>query len=69
MIQQYVIAAAAGSATTALLAFAAHKLLSAKLTARLRAEAQARIDALQAAQTGHAAAMRECEQADRNCTR
>ncbi|ASW02100.1 methyl-accepting chemotaxis protein [Paraburkholderia aromaticivorans] len=63
MIQQYVLAAAAGSAVTALLAFAAHKLHSAKLGARLRAEAQARLDALEVRQAGHGAALREREQA------
>ncbi|NPT37146.1 methyl-accepting chemotaxis protein [Paraburkholderia xenovorans] len=64
MIQQYVLAAAAGSAVTALLAFAAHKLHSAKLTARLHAEAQARIDTLEAAQAGHGAAIGERERAE-----
>ncbi|MFL9895848.1 methyl-accepting chemotaxis protein [Paraburkholderia sp. RL17-381-BIF-C] len=64
MIQQYVLAAAAGSAVTALLAFAAHKLHSAKLTAQLRAEARARIDTLEAGQAQHSAAIRECEQAE-----
>jgi methyl-accepting chemotaxis protein len=64
VIQQYVLAAAAGSAVTALLAFAAHKLHSAKLTARLHAEAQARIDTLEAAQAGHGAAIGERERAE-----
>jgi methyl-accepting chemotaxis protein len=64
VIQQYVLAAAAGSAVTALLAFAAHKLHSAKLTAQLRAEARARIDTLEAGQAQHSAAIRECEQAE-----
>lgn len=64
MIQQYVLAAAAGSAVTALLAFAAHKLHSAKLTAQLRAEAQTRIDTLEAGQAQHGAAIREREQAE-----
>lgn len=64
MIQQYVLAAVAGSAVTALLAFAAHKMLSAKLAARLRAEAQARIDTLKAEQADHDAAIREREQAE-----
>ena len=63
MIQQYVLAAAAGSAVTALLAFIAHKLHSAKLTARLRAEVDARIKALSAEQADHDEAMREREQA------
>nr|WP_216668849.1 methyl-accepting chemotaxis protein [Paraburkholderia xenovorans] len=58
------MAAAAGSAVTALLAFAAHKLHSAKLTARLHAEAQARIDTLEAAQAGHGAAIGERERAE-----
>lgn len=39
VIQQYLLAALAGGASTALLAWTAHKLHSAKLTARLRAEA------------------------------
>ncbi|HEY4297935.1 MAG TPA: methyl-accepting chemotaxis protein [Paraburkholderia sp.] len=64
MIQQYVLAALAGGALTALLAGAAHKLQSAKLTARLRAEAQVRIDALEAAQAAHREALREREQAE-----
>ena len=63
MIQQYVLAAVAGSAVTALLAFVAHKLQSARLTARLRDEAEARIKALSAAQADHAEAIREREQA------
>jgi methyl-accepting chemotaxis protein len=64
VIQQYVLAAAAGSAVTALLAFAAHKLHSAKLTAQLRAEAQTRIDTLEAGQAQHGVAIREREQAE-----
>ena len=64
MIQQYLLAAAAGSAVTALLALTAHKLHSAKLTARLRAEAQARIDTLEAGRAAHDAANREREQAE-----
>ncbi|CAE6691163.1 hypothetical protein R69658_00046 [Paraburkholderia aspalathi] len=63
MIQQYVLAAMAGSAVTALLAFVVHKLQSARLTARLRDEAEARIKALSAAQADHAEAIREREQA------
>lgn len=64
MIQQYLLAVAAGSAVTALLAFAGHKLHCAKLTARLRAEAQARIDTLAAGQAAHDAAIRERAQAE-----
>ena len=64
MIQQYVLAMAAGSAVTALLAFAAHKLHSAKLTARLRAEAQASISRLEAERADHGAAIRSREQAE-----
>jgi len=64
VIQQYVLAVAASSAVTALLAFAAHKLHSAKLTARLHAKAQARIDTLEAAQAGHGAAIAERERAE-----
>ncbi|MFM0179143.1 methyl-accepting chemotaxis protein [Paraburkholderia aspalathi] len=63
MIQQYVLAAMAGSAVTALLGFVVHKLQSARLTARLRDEADARIKALSAAQADHAEAIREREQA------
>ncbi|MFM0241041.1 methyl-accepting chemotaxis protein [Paraburkholderia phytofirmans] len=63
MIQQYVLAVAASSAVTALLAFAAHRLHSAKLTARLRAEAQASISRFEAERADHTAAMREREQA------
>ncbi|MFB9128043.1 chemotaxis protein [Paraburkholderia dipogonis] len=64
MIQQYVLAAAAGSAVTALFAFAAHRLYSAKLTARLRAEAQASISRFEAERADHAAAMRERDEAE-----
>lgn len=63
MIQQYALAAAAGSAGTALLALITHKLHSAKLTARLRAEVDARIKALSAEQADQDEAMREREQA------
>ncbi|MFM0341179.1 methyl-accepting chemotaxis protein [Paraburkholderia fungorum] len=59
MIQQYGLAVVAGSAVTALLAFVAHKLQSAKMTARLRAEADARIEALAAQQAAHSEAMSE----------
>jgi methyl-accepting chemotaxis protein len=64
VIQQYVLAAAAGSAVTALLAFAFHKLQSVKLTARLRAETEARINALKAEHVDHSDALREREQAE-----
>lgn len=63
MIQQYVLAAMAGGAVTALLAFVAHKLHSARLTARLRAQADARINALLAEQADRGEAIREREQA------
>jgi methyl-accepting chemotaxis protein len=63
VIQQYLLAMAASSAVTALLAFAAHRLHSAKLTARLHAEAQASISRLEAERADHGAAMREREQA------
>jgi methyl-accepting chemotaxis protein len=63
VIQQYVLAAVAGSAVTALLAFVAHKLQSTKLTARLSAEADVRIRALLAAQADHGEAIRVREQA------
>jgi methyl-accepting chemotaxis protein len=53
----------AGSAVTALLALAAHKLHSAKLMARLRADADARINALSAECAEQDAAIREREQA------
>jgi methyl-accepting chemotaxis protein len=63
VIQQYVLAVVAGSAVTALLAFVAHKLHSAKLTARLRADAQARINTLLAEHADRGEAIREREQA------
>ncbi|KFX62772.1 methyl-accepting chemotaxis protein [Paraburkholderia fungorum] len=63
MIQQYVLAAMAGSAVTALLAFVLHKLHGKRLTARLSAEADARFKALSAEQADHGAAIREREQA------
>jgi methyl-accepting chemotaxis protein len=62
--QQYLLAALAGGALTALPAWAAHKLRSAKLTARLRGEAQARIDTLEAAHAAHRSAASEREQAE-----
>ena len=63
MIQQYVEGALAGGAMTALLAWAAHRWHSVKLTARLRTEAQTRIDSLQSAQTLHDDAFGEGGQA------
>jgi len=63
VIQQYVLAAMAGSAVTALLAFVLHKLHGKRLTARLSAEAEARLKALSAEQADHGAAIREREQA------
>ncbi|NMM01226.1 chemotaxis protein [Paraburkholderia sp. RP-4-7] len=63
MIQQYVLAVVAGSAVTALLAFVAHKLHSAKLTARLRADAETRINTLLAEHADRGEAIREREQA------
>lgn len=63
MIQQYVLAAVAGSAVTALLAFVVHKLHTRKLTARLSAEADVRLQALSAEHTNHGDAIREREQA------
>ncbi|PZR46448.1 methyl-accepting chemotaxis protein [Paraburkholderia fungorum] len=63
MIQQYVLAAMAGSAVTALLAFVLHKLHGKRLTARLSAEADARFKALSEEQADHGAAIREREQA------
>jgi methyl-accepting chemotaxis protein len=64
VIQQYVWGALAGGAITALLAWAAHRRHSAKLTARLRTEAQTRIDTLQAAQPVHGESPGEGGQAD-----
>ena len=64
MTQQYLLSAFAGGAFTALSAWAAHKLHSARLTARLRAEAQARIDPLEAAHAAHQVALREREHAE-----
>ena len=46
MIQQYILAALAGSAATALCGFVAHRFCSARLAARLRAQAEARVDSL-----------------------
>ncbi|WP_144138996.1 methyl-accepting chemotaxis protein [Paraburkholderia sp. BCC1884] len=64
MIQQYVLAAAAaGSVVTALLTFAAHTLHSRKLTARLHAEAQIRVDTLKAARIDHGDALQQREKA------
>lgn len=63
MIQQYVLAAMAGSAVTALLAFVLHKLHGKRLTARLSAEADGRLKALSAEQADQGAAIREREQA------
>ena len=64
MIQEYLLAALAGGALTALLAWAAHKLYSAKLTTRLRGEAQAQIDKLEAGHAAHHETLREREQAE-----
>lgn len=63
MIQQYVLAAVAGSAVTALLAFVVHKLHTRKLTTRLSAEADVRLKALSAEHADHGEAIREREQA------
>ena len=46
MIEQYLVAALAGGAMTAILALIVHKLHAAKTMARLRSEAEARIEAL-----------------------
>jgi len=46
VIQQYILAALAGSAATALCGFVAHRFCSARLAARLRAQAEARVDSL-----------------------
>ncbi|RKT20514.1 methyl-accepting chemotaxis protein (MCP) signaling protein [Paraburkholderia sp. RAU2J] len=62
--QEYLLAALAGGALIALPAWAAHRLHSAKLAARLRGEAQARIDALEAAHAAHREALLEREQAE-----
>jgi methyl-accepting chemotaxis protein len=64
VIRQYLLAALAGGALTALLAWVAHKLQCAKLTARLRAEAQARLEVLEAGQAAQREAIREREQAE-----
>jgi methyl-accepting chemotaxis protein len=64
VIQQYLLAALAGGALTALLAWIAHKLHSAKLAARLRAEAQAQIHTLVVEHAAHQEALREREQAE-----
>lgn len=53
MIQQYLLAAAAGSAITAMLAYVAQKLHDGKLAARLRSEAEAHLDILMERQAEH----------------
>ncbi|WP_144113059.1 methyl-accepting chemotaxis protein [Paraburkholderia sp. BCC1886] len=62
-IQQYGLAVLASGAATALLAFVAHRLHGNKRAAQVRAEAQARIDALEATQAARDAELREREQA------
>ncbi|RDK02067.1 methyl-accepting chemotaxis protein [Paraburkholderia lacunae] len=62
MIPQYLMAAVAGGAITALLAFAVHKLQNGKTIARLRAESEARIDTLLSEHAGHVETLREREQ-------
>ncbi|MFM0740779.1 methyl-accepting chemotaxis protein [Paraburkholderia xenovorans] len=66
MIQQYVLAALAGSAVTALLALAAHKVQAANLTARLRAESRTQLDALNAEQAERSRTSVEREQVARD---
>jgi methyl-accepting chemotaxis protein len=66
VIQQYALGALAGGAVTALAAWAAHRLHSARLTARLRAEAQALTVSREAEQTAHQRALDEREQAEQD---
>lgn len=64
VIQQYLLAALAGSAATALLGVAAHRLYVTRLTARLRADAQAQINSLRAGHVALDAAAHERERAE-----
>jgi methyl-accepting chemotaxis protein len=66
VIQQYALGALAGGAVTALAAWAAHRLHSARLTARLRAEAQALTVSREAEQAAHQRALDEREQAEQD---
>ncbi|WP_345815618.1 methyl-accepting chemotaxis protein [Paraburkholderia sp. PREW-6R] len=63
MIQQYLLAAAAGSAVTALIAFVLHRLHVTTSTARLRAGLQAQLDALIARQADYDEALRTRDEA------
>jgi methyl-accepting chemotaxis protein len=66
VIQQYALGALAGGALTAVAAWAAHKLHCARLTARLRAEAQALTVSHEAGQAAHRRALDEREQAEQD---
>ncbi|CAB3762292.1 hypothetical protein LMG29739_03845 [Paraburkholderia solisilvae] len=62
VIQQYVVAAVAAGVITAVLAFIAHRLHRAKLIQRLRAQADARIDALTRDDDRHTALLAQAEE-------
>jgi methyl-accepting chemotaxis protein len=66
VIQQYALGALAGGAVTALAAWTAHKLHSARLGARLRADAQALTVSREAEQAAHQRALGEREQAEQD---
>ncbi|MFC0399841.1 methyl-accepting chemotaxis protein [Paraburkholderia rhizosphaerae] len=61
MIQQYGVAAVAAALITAVCAFVAHRLHSAKVIRRLRAQADARIDALTCDDDRHTALLAQAE--------
>jgi methyl-accepting chemotaxis protein len=62
VIQQYVAVAVAAGVVTAVLAFIAHRLHSAKVIRRLRAQAEARIDALTRDDDRHTALLAQAEE-------
>ncbi|MFC0697783.1 methyl-accepting chemotaxis protein [Paraburkholderia humisilvae] len=62
MIQQYGVVAVAAGLVTAVLAFAAHRLHSAKMVGRVHAQADARIDALTRYDDRHTALLAQAEQ-------
>ncbi|SDI41490.1 methyl-accepting chemotaxis protein [Paraburkholderia phenazinium] len=66
MIQQYLVAALAGSVVTALVALAAHRLASAKTLQRLRSEADRQAEALDkaSAEQGQQIALHEQQKLD-----
>ena len=64
MIQQYLLAALAGSAATALFGLAAHRLHIARFAARLRADAEAQIESLKLEQNNLDVLAEERKQAE-----